>query len=280
MTISQAPYLAVGLGLIILALKLVAYWLSGSVALLSDALESIVNVVAAVAVLITIRKAAKPPDADHPFGHSKIEYLSAILEGILIVLAALFISKQAWARFQQPSELQSLGIAALVSIIASILNAGLAAFLMRVGRRERSPALLADGMHLWTDVATSVGVLVGVGLAWLTGWWVLDPLLAFLVAINILWVGWRLLRGSVGGLIDESLPDTELTHIQQAIEGSMHGALEVHDLRTRRAGRLTFVNFHLVVPGQMPVSKAHEICDELEAAIQKVVSGSFHYYSC
>ncbi len=275
MTISRAPYFAVGLGLIILVLKLIAYWLSGSVALLSDALESIVNVVAAIAVLITIREAAKPPDADHPFGHSKIEYLSAILEGILIVLAALLIGRQAWERFQQPSELKSLGIAALISLIASALNAGLAAFLVWVGRRERSPALLADGMHLWTDVVTSVGVLVGVGLAWLTGWWWLDPLLALLVAANILWVGWHLLRDSVGGLIDEGLPDTEVSQIQQAIEQAMQGALEVHDLRTRRAGRHTFVTFHLVVPGHMPVSEAHDICDQLEVAIHEVVSGSF-----
>ena len=270
-----APYAAVGLGVIILGLKLAAYWLTGSVALLSDALESVVNVVAASAALIAIRAAAQPPDANHPFGHSKIEYLSAVLEGILIVLAALLIGERAWERLQTPSPLSGLGWAALIALAASALNAGLAAFLLRVGRRERSPALVADGLHLWTDVVTSVGVLLGIGLAWLTGWWVLDPLLALLVALNILRVGWRLLRDSVGGLIDESLPDAEVERLQRVIEQVMTGALEVHDLRTRQAGRQTFVTFHLVVPSAMPVTQAHDICDRLESAIHKALPGSF-----
>ena len=270
-----APYAAVGLGVIILGLKLAAYWLTGSVALLSDALESVVNVVAASAALVAIRAAAQPPDANHPFGHSKIEYLSAVFEGILIVLAALLIGERAWERLQTPSPLRGLGWAVPIALAASALNAGLAAFLLRVGRRERSPALVADGLHLWTDVVTSAGVLAGVGLAGLTGWWVLDPLIALLVALNILRVGWRLLRDSVGGLIDESLPDAEVERLQQVVEQTMTGALEVHDLRTRQAGRQTFVTFHLVVPSAMPVTEAHDICDRLESAIQKALPGSF-----
>ncbi len=272
---NRLPQLALALGILILGLKLAAYGVTGSVALLSDALESVVNVVAALGSLIAIRVAARPPDASHPFGHSKIEYLSAVLEGILVIVAALLIGQQAWVKFRQPSELSSLGLAAFLAIIATALNAGLASALVRFGRRERSPALLADGLHLWTDVITTIGVLSGVFLAWLTDWWWLDPLLALAVALNIFWMGGRLLRESVGGLLDESLASGDLKALERVIETAMGEALEVHDLRTRKAGRQTFVTFHLVVPGSIPVSKAHDICDELETVIKKALPGAF-----
>jgi cation diffusion facilitator family transporter len=270
----SASRLALVVGVVILGLKLVAYWVTGSVALLSDGLESIVNIVAALVALFTIQMAARPPDVDHPFGHSKFEYLAAVLEGVLIVLAAVTITRSAWFRLQAPLPVSGLALGAAVSLLASGLNAGLARYLTTVGRRVRSPALVADGLHLWTDVMTSVGVVLGVGLAWLSGWWVLDPLLALLVAVNVLRVGWKLIRDSVGGLVDESLPEEDVSRIQQVLRANMAGAQEVHDLKTRLAGRLTFVDFHLVVPSEMSVTDAHAICDRLETEVERAVPGS------
>jgi len=261
----------------VFGLKWLAYRFTGSVALYSDALESIVNIFAALVVLITVRVSRRPADINHPFGHTKAEYFSAVLEGVLIVLAALTIVNQAWRKLFAPEALPGLGAGLAVSLLASSLNAGLAWFLIQNGRRRRSPALVADGQHILTDVITSVGVLLGVGLAWLTGFWVLDPLLAIGVAINILWVGWRLVRDSVGGLMDESVPEGEMLHIRDSLAETLSGfaqdgrVLEVHDLRTRRAGIRTFVEFHLVVPGAMPVEQAHRICDQIETDLKIVM---------
>ncbi|MEM6427613.1 MAG: cation diffusion facilitator family transporter [Deinococcota bacterium] len=275
---NRAALLAFSLGLLVLALKLLAYGLTGSVALLSDALESVINVVTALVALIAVRLAQRPADTTHPYGHSKIEYLSAVLEGVLIVLAALLIIQQASVGLVRSGEVDGVGLAALVSLGASAVNAALAALLTRVGRRERSPALTADGAHLWADVVTSLGVLAGVGLVQWTGWWLLDPLLALLVALNILRLGGKLLRDSVGGLLDESLPEAQQQRLQHLLNQHLHreaAALEVHDLRTRRAGRQTFVTFHLIVPGDLPVRDAHALCDRLESAIAQDLSGSF-----
>jgi len=269
--------LSVVVGLMVFGLKWLAYRFTGSVALYSDALESIVNIFAALVVLITVRVSRRPADINHPFGHTKAEYFSAVLEGVLIVLAALTIVNQAWRKLFAPEALPGLGAGLAVSLLASSLNAGLAWFLIQNGRRRRSPALVADGQHILTDVITSVGVLLGVGLAWLTGFWVLDPLLAIGVAINILWVGWRLVRDSVGGLMDESVPEGEMLHIRDSLAETLSGfaqdgrVLEVHDLRTRRAGIRTFVEFHLVVPGAMPVEQAHRICDQIETDLKIVM---------
>jgi cation diffusion facilitator family transporter len=266
--------LAVSFGVVILALKLAAYLVTGSVALLSDALESLVNVVAAALALVASRAASRPADLKHPFGHSKFEYLSAVLEALLIIVAAALIAWQAVARFQAPQPVTGFGLAAVLALVASGLNGGLAAMLMRAGRTKRSPALTAEGVHLWTDVATTFGVLLGLLLARLTGWQLLDPLVALLVALNIVRVGWRLLRDSVGGLVDEGLPEHEIAQIEGAIRSHMIGALEVHDLRTRRAGRSTFVTLHLIVPGAMSVEQAHTISDRLEAAVAGTIPGS------
>lgn len=266
--------LSVFVGLVVLALKYTAYRLTGSVSLYSDALESIVNVVAAGAALISIRIAAQPPDLNHPFGHSKAEYFSAALEGGLILFAAVEIVRAAWQRFLEPLALTDLNVGLGVALLATVLNAAMAGFLVWHGKEQRSPALVADGKHLWTDVATTVGVLMGVGLAMLTGWWILDPLLAMLVAVNIVWVGLRMVRDSLGGLMDESLPAGTMATIQHVITDHMEGALEVHALRSRRAGRHTFVEFHLVVPGTMSVSASHAICDRLEEALHHAIPGS------
>lgn len=256
-------------GLLVLGLKYLAFALTGSVALWSDAVESVINVVTAAAALIAIRISARPADADHPYGHSKAEYVSAVLEGVLILVAAVAILREASGAFRHPAPLHTPAIGLALSAAATALNAGWGWLLLRTGRRWRSPALAADGRHLMTDVYTSGGVIAGVLLVALTGWAVLDPLLAVAVALNILWSGWSLVQESVDGLMDRALPDDELAAVQAAIEGSMAGALEAHDLRSRQAGRTTFIDFHLVVDGSMTVDASHAICDRIEAALRR-----------
>ena len=272
-TSSRASRLALGSSLVavvVLALKYVAYLMTGSVALYSDALESIINVAAAVAALIALRVAARPADANHPYGHTKAEYFSAVAEGVLIVLAAAAIVREALPGLLNPAELPALsGVAGLgVNLAAGVLNAVWASVLLRQGRALRSPALLADGRHIFSDVVTSVGVLLGVLAAHLTGQAWLDPLLAILVALNILWSGWRLVRESVGGLMDAAVDRETEAKIRLAMSLHGQGALEMHDLRTRHAGSVTFIEFHMVVPGDMTVQEAHSICDRLEDAIR------------
>jgi cation diffusion facilitator family transporter len=268
---SSAARLAAGsvaVAVAVLALKAMAWWVTGSVALYADALESIVNVAAALAALLAVRLSALPADANHPYGHSKAEYFSAVLEGALIIVAALLILHEAWGAFQAPRAPEQAGIGLAVAAVASGINAAWALFLGRRGKALRSPALLADARHLWADVVTSVGVLVGVGLVTLTGLLWLDPLLAALTAVNIIFSGWRLLRESVGGLMDEAVPPATMERIRRIVAEQASGAIEAHDLRSRHAGRHTFLEFHLVVPGDMRVSESHEICDRIEAALK------------
>lgn len=269
--------LAVGsliVGALVLALKALAWWLTGSVALLSDALESTVNVATAIAALVAIQVAAKPADATHPFGHHKAEFFSAVLEGVMIVIAALLILKEAYHGFTAPRSITAPVEGLLLNGGATVLNGIWAWVLVTRGRALRSPALVADGWHLFTDVLTSGGVALGIVLALVTGWWVLDPLMATLVAVNILWSGWKVIAQSLSGLMDEAVPDEDLTRIREVISEHGGGAVEAHDLRTRHAGRATFIEFHLVVPGEMSVFDAHEICDRLEAALQHAIDGA------
>jgi cation diffusion facilitator family transporter len=258
----------------VLVLKLVAWGLTGSVALLADALESVVNVAAAVAALAAVRYADMPPDANHPYGHAKAEYFSAVLEGVLIALAAVLILHEAWESWQAPRAPEQPVLGLAVSAAATAANGAWAVVLMRRGRALRSPALLADARHLFTDVVTSTGVLVGVALVAATGLLWFDSLLAALTAANILWSGGRLVRTSVGGLMDEAVQPELLGRIRGALSASAEGAIEAHDLRTRHAGRLTFVEFHLVVPGAMRVDEAHAICDRIETALKAEVDGA------
>ena len=217
---------SVAVGLVVLGLKFQAYWLTGSVALYSDALESIINVVAAVAALLALTVSTRPADANHPYGHDKAEYFSAVLEGVLIVLAALAILREAWVGFLDPRPLDAPALGLALNALASVINGVWSWLLIRHGRRWRSPALVADGRHLLADVVTSCGVLVGVGLVAVTGWLVLDPLLAALVALNILWSGWQLVRESVGGLMDEAVAPELRARIQDAITLHGGGALQ------------------------------------------------------
>jgi cation diffusion facilitator family transporter len=264
--------IAVGLG--VLALKLVAWRLTGSVALYSDALESIVNVAAAGAAFLALRVSAQPADPNHPYGHHKAEYFSAVVEGVLIVVAALSIMREAWHSFFEPRALVAPWTGLAVNGVASLVNAVWGWHLIRDGRRLRSPALLADGRHLMADVVTSVGVVLGLSLATVTGYAVLDPLLAGLVALNIIWSGAHLVRESVGGLMDEAAAPDVLARIRGIIAEHAEGALEAHDVRTRHAGRVTFIDFHLVVPGDMRVAEAHAICDRIEEVLREEIPGA------
>ncbi|MBE0553102.1 MAG: cation transporter [Rhodobacteraceae bacterium] len=260
--------------LVVLGLKVIAWQMTGSVALMSDALESLVNLATAVAALVAVRVAARPADANHPYGHHKAEFFSAILEGVLIILAALLILREAWGAWQAPRALDAPLSGLAVNLLAGVLNAVWCWVLLRRGRALRSPALVADGKHLLSDVVSSAGVLAGVLLAMVTGWAELDPALAALVALNILWSGWKVITASVSGLMDEALPDEIMARVREAISLQGEGAVEAHDLRTRAAGQATFIEFHLVVPGDLTVRDAHDMCDRIEAALKAQVPGA------
>jgi len=271
--------LAIGsvfVGLVVLALKTLAWGLTGSLALMSDALESLVNVATALAVIVALRVAQRPADANHPYGHHKAEFLSAVLEGVLIVIAAMVILREAYHGLMDPRALDMPLTGMIITGLASVLNGVWATILIRHGRAQRSPALVADGRHLMTDVISSAGVLIGIALAVLTGWLWLDPAMAALVAVNILWSGWHVIKGSVGGLMDEAVPDDQLDTIRRVIAeaASDDAALEAHDLRTRHAGAVTFIEFHLVVPGDTTVEDAHTLCDRIEAALMAALPGA------
>lgn len=259
---------------IVMGIKFFAYALSGSVALYSDALESAVNVVTAFAALAAVWVSHKPPDADHPFGHHKAEFFAAVFEGAMIIIAAFMILSKALTALTAGSSLTDDRTGMLINAGAAVINAAWAYLVIQRGRAWRSPALEADGHHLVTDVVTSVGVLLGLGLALLTGWHVLDPVLAGAVAINILFVGHRLVTQSMSRLLDQAASPDIVARIRRSIESHGVGALQAHDIRTRQAGRALFIEFHLVVPGEMSVYDAHTICDRLEGAIEQDIDGS------
>lgn len=271
---ASVALVSIAVAVLVMAIKYLAYLKTGSVALYSDALESIVNVVTAVAALIAVRISAQPPDKSHPYGHHKVEYFSAVLEGALIIVAALMIIKEAWAALLVPRQIDQPVVGLLINGVATALNGAWSWFLITRGRAWRSPALVADGWHLFTDVATSLGVIVGLALAALTGWPVLDPLLAAGVALHILHAGFKITRDSMSSLMDEAAPPEIQSRIRETIRANGGGALQVHDIRTRHAGPATFIDFHLVVPGTMSVSEAHAICDRLEDAIRTSIEGA------
>lgn len=273
-TVNRLALIGIPMAIFVLGLKMLAWWVTGSVALLSDALESIVNVVAAVIAWGAIRYASRPADADHPFGHHKAEYLSAVVEGVLIVVAAILIVQEAVPKLWAPTLMEQPALGLGINFVAGLINVVWATILIRAGRRHRSPALLADGHHIMSDVITSAGVLVGLLLVLATGYAILDPVIAILVAANILFQGWTIISSSVSGLMDHAIEGAEEAAIKQAIAENAQGSLGVHDLKTRRAGQAIFVEFHLVVPARMAVADAHEICDRLEAAIETVHHGA------
>lgn len=265
---------SLAVSLAVLAIKFGAYLLTGSVALYSDAMESIINVLTAVAAIVAIRSAARPPDPEHPYGHDKAEYLSAVMVGAMIVIAGLAILWEAYGAIVVPKPIEAPWIGVVVNAVATVINAVWSGVLLRQGRKHRSAALVADGRHLLADVVTSLGVVVGVVLVVLTEIDVLDAVIAVLVALHVLWSGWGVIRQNGSGLLDESVPAAELARIREVISLNAAETIETHDLRTRHAGRTIFIDFHLVVPGRMSVERSHEICDRLEAALQKEFEGA------
>ncbi len=255
-------------GCAVLALKTAAWWITGSAALYSDALESTVNVAASLVAWVALRFAARPADANHPYGHEKAEFFAAVIEGVLIVVAALLIFEEAWQSWQRPRMLDVPFQGLALNAVATAINAVWSAVLLRVGRQLRSPALQADGRHLLADVVTSVGIAAGVLLVVTTGLLVLDPCLAAATGIYVLWSGMMMISSSVSGLMDAAPEPAVVNRIKELVANSAAGAIEAHDLRTRHAGRLTFLEFHLVVPGTMSVAAAHRICDRIEDTLK------------
>jgi cation diffusion facilitator family transporter len=273
--LERYAWLSVATALATIALKGVAWQATGSIGLLSDALESLVNLAAATLALAMLRLAASPPDENHPYGFSKAEYFSAGIEGALIVLAAAGIVYAAIPRLIQPQPLDMPALGLGLTGIATVLNLAVALILVRAGRRSRSVTLEADGQHLMTDVWTSLGVITGVGLVYLTGWLLLDPLIALAVAAHIVWTGIGLLRRSVSGLLDAAIPRDDQREVTRLFdEYSRRYGVTFHALRTRRAGMRRFVSFHLLVPDAWTVAHAHRLSEEIEERIREMVPGA------
>lgn len=250
-----------------MALKFLAYYLTGSVGLLSDAVESTANLVAAMTALFAVWFAARPVDRTHNYGHEKVEFFAGGIEGFLILFAAVSIAFIAIQRLRNPHELEGIGLGLVIAIVASAINFAVSRILVNAGRRYHSVALEADGRHLMTDVVTSAGVVAGLILVRITGIAWLDPVLALLIALNILWTGYSLIRTSVDGLMDKALPEEDVAALRQAIEAELEPGEYYHALRTRRAGSRDFVDFHLLVPGELTVQRAHEVTHRLEEAV-------------
>jgi cation diffusion facilitator family transporter len=272
MQLERYAWLSVAAAVATITLKALAWWLTGSVGLLSDALESVVNLAAALLALSMLRLAASPPDADHPYGFSKAEYFSAGIEGALIVLAAAGIVWAAMARLVAPQALDMPLAGLTLTVLASGINLAVAKVLLRAGREHHSITLEADGRHLLTDVWTSAGVIVGVALVFVTGWLRLDPLVAIAVALYILWTGFGLMRRSVRGLLDPAISAEDQKEVAKLIaEYSRRHGVSFHALRTRQAGARRFVSFHLLVPDDWTVARAHQLSEEIEARMRSMV---------
>jgi cation diffusion facilitator family transporter len=271
--LKRFAWLSIAAAISTIALKTIAYRLTGSVGLLSDALESVVNLVGAVMALGMLTIAARPEDDDHAFGHGKAEYFSSGVEGTLILLAAASIAFAAVERLIAPKPLDQLGLGLAVSVSASLINLGVAIVLGRAAREHESITLEANSHHLLTDVWTSAGVLVGVGLVALTGWQRLDPLTALIVAANIVWTGVGIVRKSVLGLMDTSLPGHEIETLQQALAAYHKEGISFHALRTRQAGSRRFVSIHVLVPGAWTVHDGHRWLERIESDIRRVLPG-------
>ncbi|MSS46196.1 cation transporter [Cutibacterium sp. WCA-380-WT-3A] len=267
--LSRFAWLSIAAATATIVLKTLAWRITGSVGLLSDAAESLVNLVAAVIALIALKVSIRPPDKNHHFGHSKAEYFSAGAEGMMIFIAAAVIIYTAVQRFLYPQPIEDVGVGLLVSVLASVVNGSVAWVLLRNGRRRRSMTLIADGKHLLTDVWTSVGVLVGVGLVWLSGWQRLDPIVAFAVGVNILVTGAKLVGQSGTALLDVSLPKEDNAAIRDFLDAHSNDHITFHAVRTREAGYRRFLEFHMLVPGSWTVKEGHDAMEDLIDEILK-----------
>ena len=267
-------WLSIGAAVATIGLKVGAWALTGSVGLLSDAAESVVNLVAAVVAMAALRWAVKPADEDHAYGHAKAEYFSAGVEGSLILIAAAAITVMAVPRLLEPQPLESVGLGLVITSAASVINLAVGLALLRAGRRERSIVLEADGKHLITDVWTSIGVIAGVAGVALTGWDRLDPIVALAVAANILVAGGGLLRRSFGGLMDRALEEPDLARIERALAEFERDGVRFHALRTRQAGARRFVSLHVLVPGAWTVQRGHDLAELVEASLCEQLPGA------
>jgi len=271
-SLKRYAWLSIAAAIATILLKGMAWKLTGSVGLLSDAIESFVNLAGALMALWMLTLAALPADDDHAHGHGKAEYFSSAFEGFLILLAAVSIGYAAIDRLMNPQPLEAVGFGLVVSVVASVINFATARTLMGVGRKYNSITLEADAHHLMTDVWTSVGVIGGVGLVWLTGWLWLDPVIALGVAANIVWTGLHLMRRSAAGLMDASLPVEKLEQIEALLAGYRQQGLAFHALRTRQAGSRTFVTLHVLVPGHWTVKQGHDWAERIEVDIHNALS--------
>lgn len=269
--LTRFAWLSIAAAIVTIALKTIAYLLTGSVGLLSDALESIVNLVGAIVALVMLTIAARPADEDHAYGHGKAEYFSSGVEGTLILIAAVSIGVAAGQRLMSPKPLEQIGMGLIVSVAASLVNLSVALILLKAGKRHSSVTLKANAHHLLTDVWTSAGVLIGVGAVALTGWQRLDPVVAFIVAGNIVWSGVRIVRESMLGLMDTALPAEELETVQKVLDPYIHDGVECHAIRTRRAGARRFVSLHVLVPGMWTVERGHHLLECIEADIRNAL---------
>lgn len=269
--LKRFAWLSIAAAIATIALKTVAYLLTGSVGLLSDAVESLVNLVGAVMALSMLTVAARPEDDDHAYGHSKAEYFSSGVEGTLILIAALSIGAASAQRLLAPQPIEQVGVGLAVSFAASVINLAVALVLLRAGKQHHSITLEANAQHLMTDVWTSAGVMVGVGAVVASGWLRLDPIVAMLVAANIVWTGSRIVRKSILGLMDTALPAGELTAVRAALDGRLKEGVQYHALRTRQSGARRFVSFHVLVPGEWTVHRGHELLEDIEAKIRAAV---------
>jgi cation diffusion facilitator family transporter len=264
-------YLSVAAALVTMAIKGVAFFVTHSVGLLSDALESIVNLTAALVAVRVLNEIRKPPDKEHTYGHAKAEYFSSLFEGLLIGVAAISIAYAAIQRLLNPEEIQEISLGLTLALFASLFNLYVARLLIRRGREHRSIALEADGQHLMTDVWTSLGVLTGVGAVSITGWQVLDPLIAIIMASKIGWTGIRLTQRSIQGLMDTSLPESQLQKINEILDQYRSKDVRFHALRTRQAGAHSFISLHVITPGKWSVREGHDLLESIEKDIQKAV---------
>lgn len=270
-SLKRYAYLSIAAAASTIVLKGIAWWMTGSVGLLSDALESFVNLAGAFMALAMITLAEAPEDEVHAYGHGKAEYFSSAFEGFLILLAAASIGYTAVLRFLHPKALELIGFGLIVSVVASLINFATARILLKVGREQNSITLEADAHHLLTDVWTSAGVIVAVGMVWVTGWLWLDPTIALLVAVNIVFTGWRLLKRSAAGFMDESISSEQIKAIEGVLENYRQQGLDFHALRTRQAGMRSFVSLHVLVPGKWTVQQGHDWAEKIEADIMRVV---------
>ncbi|MBW8307153.1 MAG: cation diffusion facilitator family transporter [Thiobacillus sp.] len=271
-SLKRYAWLSIAAAVATILLKGWAWWITGSVGLLSDALESFVNLAGAMMALAMLTLAERPADDNHAHGHGKAEYFSSAFEGFLILIAAVLIGYAAIDRLLNPQPIEAVGIGLAVSVVASIINLATSRILMGVGRKYKSITLEADAHHLLTDVWTSAGVICGVGLVWVTGWLWLDPVIALLVAMNIVWTGWQLLQRSASGLMDVSIPVEDIKAIHGVLDSYRQQGLEFHALRTRQAGNRAFITVHVLVPGAWTVQQGHDWSERIEADIRQAVT--------